>query len=66
MQSADMDNDTRGWIMSVVSGLGTSSQSYHLTSQLTVTSMCCWGKYNLCRYSTEAGSRVEKLPYPGQ
>lgn len=57
MEAAGVDNDTRGWIMSVVSGIGKRPQPYlaliashhtHILTYWYIISLCSGSERDLC------------------
>lgn len=49
-----LDNDTRGWIMTAVSGIGTDSYIKACTIPLTSRSVLLWRQYHMYRHYCEA------------
>lgn len=69
--AANMDNDTRGWVMCVTSGVGkycTLPWEHTLCSVsvlIIANSMRAWSKYHLCRCSSTLHTKSKEFQDTG-
>jgi hypothetical protein len=60
-----IDNDTRGWIMTALSGLGKRVDGDLVEANIK-TSLLSWSQYHLRRLDHKKDSRSAEFPYRKQ